>query len=291
MLKAGVVILNYNTYKITKQLVNLIKDYNCLSKIIVVDNCSTNNSYEELLCLKNNKVHILKTDANKGYSYGNNFGIQYLEQFDIDVVVIANPDVVFSEKVIDEILNTFSSERYNDYGILSTIRTDGKGEFTQRQYWKLPNYFDELINCLAITRKIKKKNEVYKIEEKGLEIKTVDVVPGSFFAARLKYMRELGYFDENVFLFYEENILAYKMKEKGYKEGILLNVQYKHVHEESSTQSLAKSSQALKITMQSSKYYNKKYLEIGKLKMNFLKLIMKYSYYERIIIYKIKNVF
>ena len=48
MAKTACVILNYNDSENVIKLFNKIKDYKCLDEIIVVDNHSTDNSYERL---------------------------------------------------------------------------------------------------------------------------------------------------------------------------------------------------------------------------------------------------
>ena len=47
-MRTGIIILNYNDSENTIQMLNQIKDYSCLSKIVVVDNCSTDDSLEKL---------------------------------------------------------------------------------------------------------------------------------------------------------------------------------------------------------------------------------------------------
>ena len=56
----------------------------------------------------------------------------------------------------------------------------------------------------------------------------VDCVSGAFFAIKYDIFKEIGYFDDNVFLFYEEDILANKLKKLGYREMSLNNVSFKH---------------------------------------------------------------
>ena len=48
MEKIGFVIINYNDYENTNKLLNNIKDYKCLNKIVIVDNHSTDNSLKKL---------------------------------------------------------------------------------------------------------------------------------------------------------------------------------------------------------------------------------------------------
>ena len=52
--KLGMVIVNYNDFDLTKRLLNNVKDYKCLNHIVVVDNNSSDNSFEKL-----KQFHIL----------------------------------------------------------------------------------------------------------------------------------------------------------------------------------------------------------------------------------------
>ena len=47
-MKTAFLIVNYNDYKTTIQLLNNIKEFQSLDKIVVVDNNSTDNSFDEI---------------------------------------------------------------------------------------------------------------------------------------------------------------------------------------------------------------------------------------------------
>ena len=68
MKKLAMVIINYNDYDTTKKLIDNIKNYKVLDKIIIVDNASTDNSYNKLKKLTNEKIVLIRTDDNKGYA-------------------------------------------------------------------------------------------------------------------------------------------------------------------------------------------------------------------------------
>ena len=53
MRKLAMVIINYNDYDTTKKLIDNIKNYKVLDKIIIVDNASTDNSYNKIKKLTN----------------------------------------------------------------------------------------------------------------------------------------------------------------------------------------------------------------------------------------------
>ena len=99
------VILNYNDAETTEKLVKQIADYNVLHQIIVVDNASTDDSLERLKKLEADqpgRLHVLSADHNGGYGSGNNLGVRYAAgQGGATHVLIANPDVVFSEQSLD----------------------------------------------------------------------------------------------------------------------------------------------------------------------------------------------
>ena len=105
--RIGIVILNYNDYKTVLKYHELIKKYRVIDHIIIVDNLSTDNSFEHLKQLANNSnVDVIQSDANKGYSYGNNFGAFYLiKKYKADILFISNPDVEYTEDFLQRIVD------------------------------------------------------------------------------------------------------------------------------------------------------------------------------------------
>ena len=77
-MKCGLIVLNYNDFNTTEKLLNAIKNYDALDKIVVVDNKSPDGSFEKLLKFQSDKISVIQSPKNGGYSYGNNFGTKYL---------------------------------------------------------------------------------------------------------------------------------------------------------------------------------------------------------------------
>ena len=55
-MKTGIILLNYNDIENTKKMIDQIKNYKALSKIIVVDNSSPHVENKELKNLENDKI-------------------------------------------------------------------------------------------------------------------------------------------------------------------------------------------------------------------------------------------
>lgn len=107
-------VLNYNDAESIISLVERIYKYNCISNILVVDNGSTDDSLKQLKkrYWNDKKIIIIETGKNGGYGFGQNFGINYInEKLKSDYAVITSPGVFFSEKTIQTLLR-FAKETY-----------------------------------------------------------------------------------------------------------------------------------------------------------------------------------
>lgn len=285
MTKIGFVILNYNDSETTTQLIDNISNYESIDHIVIVDNCSTDESYEVLKKNHEERCDVIKTDFNGGYAYGNNYGFKYLEQrYNPDIIFIANPDIEFPEEYIDTILKQFA--KHPTFSILSGISIEANGE-KSKGYWDAPSYLDSFLSSFILYRIHKnnrKKIENSKWEKerntKTHEIIGVEAIQGSFLAIKSEVFKKIGYMDEGTFLFYEENILAKKLAAHGYKSGIIDGLYYKHNHSVSIKKTL-KAVQTYKIHLQSKRYYEINYNSTSGIKLMLLDLVSKYSIVEK----------
>lgn len=265
-MKYAIIILNYSNYNLTKECVDNILALGIEAYIVIVDNNSPNNSYEFLKQeYKGNKlVDIIKTKENKGYSSGNNYGIKYIinKKTDINYIAIINPDVEIKEKkIFIDIINKM--EKREDIALMGAIMIlNGKVNF-DGGYWNIPSRKSLVLDH---ARFLKKSKENRRINYESNNIGIVDVVPGSFFIIKKKVLIEIGYLDGDTFLYNEENILAIKLYNKGYKEAISLDNFYLHNHNTSVKTKLLKDKiKVNKIGYKSrkilcDKYYDKSYL-------------------------------
>lgn len=258
MSKVGMVILNYNDYETTKNYLNEIKNYKNLNKIVVVDNNSTDNSYEKLKEFNNSKIDIIKTDSNKGYAYGNNFGIRHINSnSDLDYIIISNPDITVSDSTIGRL-----KKDLDDNEDIAVVAPAIKQLGETIRGWRLPNKKHEILsNINFYHRKIEKRLK-YPDQKYNGNLTKVEVVSGCFFMIRNDIFKLIGYFDEGTFLYYEENILGQKLKRINRKSFIDNGVEVSHnlsVSVDKSFNTINK----YKILKQSQKYYCKYYLKFN----------------------------
>lgn len=278
-------ILNYNSPELTSTYANTVAEYKSVNHVIVVDNCSTDNSYKLLSELDSTKIHVVQSERNGGYSYGNNWGAMYAKSLNTDVLFISNPDVYISEESVNKIIDAF---KVSDYSVLSGIEYDINNNITNPPIWRMNTYKDDLLDCFYIGRMSNRKKETIDVQY-SIDIQRVDIVKGSFLAVKLQDFIDVEGFDEGVFLFCEERILAKKMKDAGKKVGIVTSVKYFHNHSVSINKSYKKRRQQMELLYKSRIYYNENYEKISKTKLIILAIAMRWSLLEFFIVDAIKR--
>ena len=282
-MNTGIVVLNYNDAVSTSTLVDSILDYASISHIAVVDNCSTDASMEILTEKYENseKVTVLSSGKNGGYSFGNNFGARFLiREFGAQVIFIANPDVLFEESLITSIVDEF--ERDGEYGVLTGVMVRPDGNVDAAPYRNMFSYLHDLGDCFITVRRLVYEKRRYEVDY-SVPVMEVEVVQGSFFAITAEAFEKIGGLDENIFLYYEELILAKRLKKAGYKSGLITGQTYLHNHSVSIRRSM-KNIKIWKAVLRSKYYYQKNYNNANVFQMLLLRICGAFSLFEKLII-------
>ena len=273
-MKVALIIVNYNDAVDTIKYVKKVSQYQAISRIVVVDNNSTNeNEIDKLKVLENMKIAVIKAERNGGYDYGNNLGIKYLESLGeiYDYYIISNPDIDISEKALNHSLEVIDNDE--DIGVIAPRMFNKDNKPIRRSSWKIRTFWLDIIHSTRLLELLfykKLRNGEYLEKEYEKEILEVEAISGAFFIIRAELLKQIGYFDENVFLFYEEDILAQKVKQSGYNT-VSLNSE-KFIHYESQTIGKTFSYyKKVKQLFKSKMYYHRKYNNI-----NFFQIVMFY---------------
>lgn len=282
-------ILNYNNAKDTIELCNsLINQKDIKFKILVVDNCSPDNSYETIKdkLKENSLVEIIKSNTNGGYAKGNNVGLRYIEKnLGTKYVAILNNDLIIS----DEYLFSSLIKRYNNLNnpaFITPTQKDENNNIIENSAWKKPTFVQDCLNSFWIYRKYLQSNR-YNTHKSTSEIE-VEILPGCFLLTEFDYFKQLEYFDEGTFLFLEERIILEKVQKTTRKNYLINDLFY--YHESSSTIDKELSNIfKYKVLYESLMYYTKNYRTKSTFKITLLNLLLKYSLIELRLIDLIKK--
>lgn len=101
MSKVSVVILNYNGQEYLKQFLPILIKNTPNARLIVADNCSTDNSITVLDTFSND-IEIIRLSKNYGYAGGYN---EALKQIDSEYYLLLNSDVEVSPNWLDPLVD------------------------------------------------------------------------------------------------------------------------------------------------------------------------------------------
>ena len=265
------VILNYNDAPTTISLVERIKEYALLDYIVVVDNCSTDDSWEQLQRYKSDKVHVVQSSRNGGYGSGNNVGLRYSSNvLNADYSIIANPDVQFNEDCVEKFLQTFKEDP-------SVALVSARQSNSSDCAWKNCSTLQYVLATSLFFEVWQNIRSYPKSYYKGKDSVLVFAVPGSLLMVDLKKMIKYGMYDEEFFLYYEEPVLAQKFADAGLKTVLRLDCSYVHNHHVSISKTYRRWSQQHAILLRSAEMFLKKYKKANALQMAFAKLWFVYT--------------
>lgn len=223
----GIVILNYRTWEKTITCVESIyRTFPRNKQIVIVDNKSPNKSYTKLCRVYSNdkypEVTVIQTEKNGGFSYGNNFGFDYIKTNypEIKYVILTNNDILFEKNSIHLLIDSFNL--FADTCITAPMVYNTEGE-KMNAPWKRRQSILQFVG-------IKDASDcILKWEELTLPTK-VNMVSGCCFAVDCEKFETIGKFDDNVFLYHEEGILSSKIEQFQYAIAFIPSAKVIHDH-------------------------------------------------------------
>ena len=212
----GVIIVNYNTFEETVSCIDSIRQHTSSEyKIYLVDNGSKPEVYEKIHIEfgGSSDVCVIRSSENMGYSGGNNLGANKAISDGCEYLVIANNDIEFRNDVIGILKNDINEEVAISGPAITNL--DNKDGQQLIKTYSLGAALIDRVPFIYINRLL----GIYKIDARKLTKKTLfyGMVQGSCFIVRADVFKEIGLFDDNVFLYSEERILSIKLKNNGYK--------------------------------------------------------------------------
>ncbi len=266
----SVIILNYKDYNMSINCSNIVLETD-VAEVIVVDNYSSDGCIDKLKKGLDKRVKLILNPNNNGYAYGNNLGAKNSK--DVDYLLFMNPDVEINNDAIVKM--TEFLDKHKEFAMVAP-----RVEEDFIQGWKVRSFKEELVAMSSILTKLTNKTRKLDISNK---INIVECISGACFMIRKDVFFNIGLFDEDTFLFFEENILGVKLKNKGFKNAILNYCTYKHKHSAIIKKEIS-IKRNLKIKEESRKVYIFKYIKPNKIQKAIYWIWRKLMYVDKFIL-------
>ena len=204
--KVAVILVNWNSFQLTADCIVSLgampySDY----RIIVVDNGSADRSG---LILKErfNHIILIESPTNLGFTGGNNLGMQYAVEQGYTYTLLLNNDT-FVEPGFLEVLVKYM-DLHPAAGIIQPLIYFNHN---RSLVWNGGSYYNTWLGDAYTT------NFNKPLLPQSSEIREVDWITGCAFFTRTAILRETGFLAENLFIYFEDVDLSFRIKKAGYK--------------------------------------------------------------------------
>lgn len=205
------IVLYHNEVQVVKKTINSILDSTINVVLYLIDN-SANDSLKNL---KDNdpRINYVFNNANLGYGAAHNIAIKKSIEDNIPYHLVLNPDVYFDNQVLVRLFDYMQSNK--DVGnVMPLVRYPNK----QIQYLckLLPTPIDLIFRRFIPSESLKEKiNFRYELRESGYNSSmNVPNLSGCFMFLRTAAVKEVGLFDENIFMYLEDIDLNRRINSK-----------------------------------------------------------------------------
>jgi GT2 family glycosyltransferase len=236
-------------------LKSVFRKQNIACKVIVVDNASHDGSVE-MVEKDFPSVHLIKNKTNMGFAKANNLAMEYaVGQY----ILLLNPDTELTGSTLETLVSVM--ERNPDVSAVGckVLYPDGT---IQLSCGRLPSFASALWGGETINKLYRKRftNSNFfgacGLTPEALDMQQeVQTLLGACFVVRRDALEDVGLFDENMFLYFEENDLFYRLGRAGGKILYIPDTSIIH-HAGGCTKSISK---AVEHYQRSQEYYFRKH--------------------------------
>jgi N-acetylglucosaminyl-diphospho-decaprenol L-rhamnosyltransferase len=236
-----------NTFKSEDKINQCLDSISQEFKVIVVEN-SKNTNFKNQIEQNYSNVECILAGDNLGYAKGNNLGLSNVET---KYALILNPDAKLEKNTLENFL--ISANIKKDFCIMGPAKQD--------EYSSTDQYID--------------KENLFE----------VDYLKGFAMFLNLEQFNDIGFFDENFFIYLEEIDLCKRIKKKKQKIYLDKNIKIYHLGGSSHNKSIDFEMELSRNWhwMWSTFYFNKKHYgyfnSLIKVSKNFFSSIIRIIYY------------
>ncbi|PIR54192.1 hypothetical protein COU75_02045 [Candidatus Peregrinibacteria bacterium CG10_big_fil_rev_8_21_14_0_10_42_8] len=212
----SVLVLNYRNAHATVRCVQALQEQTMIDsiEILVIDNHSNDDS---IGILRNQlatflHVQIIETSSNDGFGFGYNIGLSYATG---EYILCNNPDKILEPNGIEKMVRRMQDD--TTIGIVAPrlMHSDGTQRLSIRRY---PRLLDIIFRRSFIGNLFPHSLDIYLMKDADRHIEQeVDWAIGGCFMIRHDVFQQLGGFDQQFFLFFEDTDLCRRCHNLGKK--------------------------------------------------------------------------
>jgi GT2 family glycosyltransferase len=202
MITCSIVLYN-NDRKILLETIKSFLNTDLDVFLYLVDN-SKNDNLRDIYIDK--RISYIHNPSNPGFGASHNIAIEKSFNLNANYHLVLNPDIYFNSGTIDKIFSFMESRPDIGHLMPKILSTDGNLQFLCKTN---PTFFDLFARGflpIIIKKFLKKRLDryLYKSYDFDKPIYNIPYLSGCFMFFRSSTLREVGYFDEKIFMYLED---------------------------------------------------------------------------------------
>lgn len=222
----GSIVLYQNDEELLKKAIESFLNTKLKVKLYLIDNSPTDNL--KYLSNLDERIEYIFNNANLGFGKAHNLSLKKSIADGVKYHLILNPDAYFEVGVMEELYDYMEQKQDVANIIPKTFYPDGRLQYLCKL---LPTPMELIVRRFISSDKIIQKiNRNYELHDFGYDkILNVPFLSGCFMFLRVEHLKDVGLFDENIFMYMEDTDLNRRLHTK-YKTIFYPNVSIVHVH-------------------------------------------------------------
>jgi N-acetylglucosaminyl-diphospho-decaprenol L-rhamnosyltransferase len=231
-----IIIVNWNTGQQIQECLRSISHASqqgyILTRVVVVDNASADNSAGDLSC-PGVPLFVIHNRANQGFAVACNQGAA---ESNADYLLFLNPDTKIQSETLTRSVECMVNPGNSNVGILGVQLLEERGEIS-RSCSRFPTTKSFISKMSGLNALFPRwfPDQFYS-EWDHLHSRHVEQVMGAYFFVRNSLFKQVGGFDERFFLYFEEVDLSLRARQSGGFTYYLATAQCSHIGGGSSRQ-------------------------------------------------------
>jgi N-acetylglucosaminyl-diphospho-decaprenol L-rhamnosyltransferase len=207
MAKVACIVVTYNGENYVRKSLSSLKNNVCNTKVIVIDNGSTDKTVE-IIKGEFPWVNLIESPKNLGFGKANNIGIKKGIEFNCDYFLFLNQDAWLTDFGLDELLKIYNYE--NNFSVISPIHLAGNGESLDYYF---SGYLDSKGNSRLVYDLLIRRKNLMPVYETSF-------VNAAIWFLSIQTIKAVGGFDP-IFYHYGEDVdYVNRLKSKKLRVGI-----------------------------------------------------------------------
>ncbi|MDX8389924.1 MAG: glycosyltransferase family 2 protein [Mariprofundaceae bacterium] len=206
------IVTHHSDLDLLKQTVESLRKSQVAHQLLIIDNASADDYLKQLQ--QDPTLSILANQENRGFGAGHNLGFKTLPEADYHLVL--NPDVSIHEHCLENMIAFMDA--HSEVG-LATPRILNPDQTLQYLNKRLPTVWDLFIRRfipkpLQHIAFVRKRFQYYTMQDVGYDHPCrVPYISGCFMLFRTKTLRQIGAFDERIFMYLEDADMTKRINE------------------------------------------------------------------------------